>query len=469
MQEKTSGKFIERIGKDKIRIGGNLFKIKDWNSMGSNTISLVSDSSENFADCLKKFQDINIGSLVSELDREIKGAFKISFDHTLTLEEVVLMEQFPLIAGKAMSYIFLQNVESWNLPFSFVEFFEELLIKLKNENKFIIGNLEDYIKPEKNNLYLRRDFGIIINPQEVRALNLYQLENIIINGVKETMKNLKEKYMQTKNELKIPIEDLEYRFILKQYLMSFSEFVRKATGKIIYFEVETAIDGLVIKIDKNENFENYRENLAMYLSFKENGTPDLNILRQLGLDSEQISTVILFLTTQIVAYQRQYERLVESNKLLEGKNEELSKTVQMLDRLFSKNIECNQNNQKIEVTNNNYLENKNSVDINIQVTQNIEKLQENMCDLKRLLTPILDEHSKEELKEIVNELVNIKTEDELKKNKGILVKTKSYLKYIPQIISSATIATTAIRENLDKIPIIRENILAIIDLLSNYI
>lgn len=469
MQEKTSGKFIERIGKDKIRIGENVFKIKDWNSVGTNTISLVNDNSKNFTDCLKKFQYLNIGLLVSELDREIKGAFKFSFEHMLDIEEAVIMEQFPLIGGKGMGYIFLQNIRCWNLPFSFVEFFEELLIELKNKNKFQIKSLDDYIKYEETRLHLRRDFGIMINPQEVRALNLYQLENILTNGVKETMKNLKEKYTETKNELKVPIPDLGYRFILKQYLMSFSEFVRKATGKIIYFEVETAIDGLVIKIDKNENFENYRENLAMYLSFKENGTPDLNILRQLGLNSEQLSAVTLFLTTQIVAYQRQYERLVESNKFLEGKNEELSKTVQMLERLFSKKIECSQNNQKIEITNNNYLENKNSVDINIQVTQNIEKLQENMCDLKRLLTPILDENSKEELKEIINELLNIKTEDELKKNKGILIKTKSYLKYIPQIISSATIATTAIRENLDKIPIIRENISAIIDLLSNYI
>lgn len=432
MQEKTSGKFIEKIGKDKIRIGENVFKIKDWNSEGSNTVSLVSDSSENFTNCLKKFQDINIGSLVSELDREIKGAFKFSFDHTLVIEEVILMEQFPYIGRKMMNYYFSPKLEYWNLPFSFVEFFKELLFTLKAKEKFKIDDLRNYMKYKENDLHTKKDFGLLIDSQEVRALNLYQLENILINGVKETMKNLKEKYTQTKNELKIPVKDSDCSFILKQYLIGFSEFVRKTRGEIIYFEVETANDGLIIKIEKNKNFEEIKEELSNYWKFIEKDSVKFDDLKYLNLNIEQLFGVSVFLNAQILNFQHQYKQLLMLNNSLEEKNNFLKEVWKETQISLNKSIECSQNNQKIEVTNNNYLENKNSIDINIQVTQNIEKLQENMCDLKRLLTPILDENSKEELKEIVNELVNIKTEDELKRTKGFFLKLNIISNISPQ-------------------------------------
>lgn len=358
------------------------------------------------------------------------------------------------------------KIENWNLKLTISEFINLLIKKFKNAERISYSFGAD---AENDGITMQTDRMKNINIEylfdELRDKKIEEVENDIKNEIINIFLEIQNKV----TEMKLLIEDLDYKFIVKQYLNGFPEFIRKATGKIIYFEIETAIDGLVIKIDKNEDFEKYRENLALYLSFKENDIPNLDALRQLGLNGEQLSAVILFLTTQIVAYQRQYERLVENNKLLEGKNEELSKTVQILDRLFSKNIECSQNNQKIEVTNKNYLENKNSVDINVQVTQNIEKLQENMYDLEKLLIPMLNHNSKEELKEIVNELLNIRTEDELRKKTGILLKIKYFLKSVPQAIATATTATTAIRESLDKFPIIQENILKIIEILSKYI
>jgi hypothetical protein len=117
----------------------------------------------------------------------------------------------------------------------------------------------------------------------------------------EFSKLLKMDYLQEdKYHYRIEIRQ-EFRSAFKQYLTYFEEFVRKAKGKKIKFEVHTEPNGLEILIDSDNEEETVKivRYLKEYVSLITQNIDNLNIEIQSGVSSLQAETLIVDLRHQL--------------------------------------------------------------------------------------------------------------------------------------------------------------------------
>lgn len=458
-------KIIDR-GYDWLRIGDILFTIKLYNGEEENIVGNEEYYYKNIIylkkyDDMISYDDLEIAIKLDVLDAEFKKILDINFNELFilfkecNLEDIVFFTDervventngtikmvfspnFEIIDNK-ISYLIACDVINWNLQCTMREFMKKLMKHFNRSNKFSpFLAFEDGVEVEEI-----QNIHIELNLSDIKDYSVLEIENYIKDTIIEV-------YLEVKNDgkgIKLIITNPEIQFILKQYLIGFPEFIRKITGKIIQFEIETDSDGLRFKIGKNEKLEDIKEELLKYMRLLNNGDSiNFELLNNLGLTQIQLIGVKSFVDTQVMTFKHQ---IIQSNILLSSereKSEYLLKTSERIEKLFNKHIECNKiENFNLYALNNNHLENKNTIKIDINFNENIEKLQESIFEMKNLLNPLINDLLKEELQEIDDRLMEINDSQELNKNKGIIGKLKRFVNGIKNISGTVILAGQAI-------------------------
>lgn len=333
-------------------------------------------------------------------------------------------------------------LENWKKPYTYLE------LKDKLEKEFKDNKVYNFLFEDNYHLriYSRaEEFTIKLYSKFYKDKTVDELNEIIWNLFKKAYEKIEKEY-NGGEQMKFFIDDPDLKFAMKQYLIGFPEFIRKITGKIIQFEIETDSDGLRFKIGKNEKLEDIKEELLKYMRLLNNGDSiNFELLNNLGLTQIQLIGVKSFVDTQVMTFKHQ---IIQSNILLSSereKSEYLLKTSERIEKLFNKHIECNKiENFNLYALNNNHLENKNTIKIDINFNENIEKLQESIFEMKNLLNPLINDLLKEELQEIDDRLMEINDSQELNKNKGIIGKLKRFVNGIKNISGTVILAGQAI-------------------------
>lgn len=466
--EIVTRKVIER-GKDWLRIGNFLFTIKykvdiDDQKKYQNIIYLEnldsSIESENIEDAIEdeelseefsKYIDITYEELFNQLlendivnfipfntvreIREIKNALEFSCSPYLGIDYLKKTEQ-------EISYLISCNIDNWNLGCTMTEFIEELKDAFMSSYNSHIGValLEKDSFSGVSSLSLRLDYS------KIKEYSIFELEN----NIKKVLISTSLKIKNGGEELKLPIHDPDLKFILKQYMIGFPEYLRNLTGQIIQFEIESVSDGLVFTIGKYDNQDEIQKELTKYMKFLKDENLNFEELNELNLNPVQIIGIRAFVRAQVMNFRHQLENLNDllkfekrSNEFLDKTNKRLSETIKMVRELFEKHIESNKINT-VNISANNQLENKNNIEIDIQFNENIEKLQESVFEMKNLLNPLINDLLKKELQEIDNDLMEINNSQEFNKNKGIIGKLKRFVNGIKNISGTVILAGQAI-------------------------
>lgn len=346
-----------------------------------------------------------------------------------------------------IQYKIIFNSEIWKKPYSILAFIEEIV------KEFDKLDYSQYIFDEEYNIFKNAlpelEIDILIPYLETESIG--EINSNIWKYIMRAYRNLEAEYnIEGEEKIKFFINGSDLKFVLKQYLIGFPEFIRKITGKTIQFEIETDVDGLIFKIGQDENQDEIQKELTKYMEFLKDENMNFEELKELNLNPVQLIGIRSFVRAQVMNYRHQLENLNDllkfekrSNEFLDKTNERLSETIKIVGGLFEKHIE----NNKIDTVNisvNNQLENKNTIDIDIKFNENIEKLQESVFEMKNLLNPLINDFLKKELQEIDNGLTEIDDSQELNKNKGIIGKLKRFVNGMKEANGTIVLAGQAI-------------------------
>lgn len=457
--EIVTRKVIER-GKDWLRIGKTIFQLKvkeekEEDSYEENVIYLESLNAEiqpetfiycfnveNFKNDISKIRKLKIKEVVQEM---LKSKIDLLPLPALEKEKFSQIIYFPK-QGPRIFREFSENkvfivypicfaLEKWNKPYTYLKLAEKIIkeIKISYPHKWTTDG-------KCNNRVFDNDIEIVIyfEPEFLHNKTMEELDNMIWDFIFKAYKKIEKEY-NGGGQMKFFIDDPDLKFAMKQYLIGFPEFIRKITGKIIQFEIETDSDGLRFKIGKAEKSEDVKEELSKYMSFLSNeDSINFELLNNLGLTPIQLIRVKAFVDTQVMNFRHQISLNSEREK-----NKYLLKTSERIEKLFEKHIESNKINT-VNISANNQLENKNNIEIDIQFNENIEKLQESVFEMKNLLNPLINDLLKKELQEIDNDLMEINNSQEFNKNKGIIGKLKRFVNGIKNISGTVILAGQAI-------------------------
>lgn len=192
-------------------------------------------------------------------------------------------------------------------------------------NGLALASLFSSLKEIKNKLNYVNLFFVINKPEVIFPKVIYNLAKFveIIDSYRHTHKTFYFKIPYSTNS------------ILRQFLLFFSDFVKRAKGHKIYFDVTSKEDFIIIEIHSNEDkpIEDIIDYLREYILLLNQDEDKLTIDLEIDLTNSEFNFLILELKQQILHYKQSIEILKARNyELIEDVNyfkeivKELTKT-----------------------------------------------------------------------------------------------------------------------------------------------
>lgn len=310
------------------------------------------------------------------------------------------------------------------------------------------------------------------NPQDEFGINLkldietFKENSIIeaINYVTTILKDLLNKLNQnsnTKIEYFYKIDNL-LKTGIKQYIVYFSDFILNTKGIIIDFEVNSYSEGLILKLNRNQNIHKIEEYFIEYMNYlKCQDIENIKILYEIKKNEYEIKTETMILKSELYHLKDKLELLQSSLEYKENSN------------LFCKKIilEMLENNKIITSNKNDFsnlqfnINNIQSTTTTLNFTSNIENLQKSVEEIKELVSIIKDDGLNKEIEEIDNQLLEVTNINDLKDKKSTLNLFKRILNKINddestlnKVIKASEKSSVLFTKIKPLIPIIIENI-----------
>ena len=186
----------------------------------------------------------------------------------------------------------------------------------------------------------------------------------------------------------------ELKTLFRQYLLYFTDYVEKAKGKTVDFQINPTKRGLVIKIVKSEQAE-IIEYLKEYVGFVKTGLDKIEPKIETRLSDSEMQILIVELRTQVRFFQSQLEIKAIENKML---NDTMVKFYNLLE-LERKNPPIMQ--ARAEAKSSASASAQALLDLDLKIE--LPEMQKELRNLKNAI--IVDEAHRKELEAIDNELL----------------------------------------------------------------
>ena len=259
-------------------------------------------------------------------------------------------------------------------------------------------------------------------------LTLNKINNLLLKIIFEVMIELEDSTTGIK-EFKYKI-DKKIRTGIKQYITYFNEYIERTKGITINFEVENYSEGLILKLNKNQNIEKIGEYFEEYINFlKYEKIEDIQPIYEITKNEYEKNQDKILLQNEIRELQHKYQTI---QLLLEVEKKQSLDYKCMIDKMLSQN-NINFNNHlpyipNITLTLNNANTNSNTNIINI--SQQIETLQEDIEKIKEFFKELEIKEKEEELTEIDDEILEVSNAEDLKSKKKMFNKFKRIVNQI---------------------------------------
>lgn len=308
----------------------------------------------------------------------------------------------------------------WSIPFFGVKFQETFIpkVKYKNDNFDIeLSTFKEENEVDEGHYSYTIKFTIKNLECVYEYINMYI--NLIRISFENTIKELSEYNESGKyNTYNIPVDE-NLKTAIKQYLVYFPEYVKKAKGEKIKFEVTSDNEFLGIHISKDVDSEVISGFLMEYVGFIKKTINNLNPEIRSDLSETDRNLLLIELRSEIRHLQTSLEiKNVEKKLLL--------KEVQIFKELLSESIKNDSNNSIVV----NVSSSSNAIstsNISFNIINELENLQNEFFDIKSI--PIYDDAIKHEINNIDNELMKLDENDieNIREKKHILKKIRRVL------------------------------------------
>ena len=352
---------------------------------------------------------------------------------------------------------FYTTYEEWREKFTISNFYERLSSELEKKNCNLKKNLVN-------------DQGIFLIFSNITStITLKNLTYSLIKEIEKIFLDMQNKYEKTiffKYEI-----DKNIKTGIKQYIVYFNEYVERTKGITINFEVENYSEGLVLKLNKNQNIERIGEYFEEYMNFlKYEKIEDIQPLYEINKNEYEKNQDKILLQNEIRELQYKYQTV---QLLLETEKKHSLDYKNMINKMLNQN-NINFNNHlpyvpNITLTLNNANTNSNTNIINI--SQQIETLQEDIEKIKEFFKELEMKEKEEELTEIDDEILEVSNAEDLKSKKKMFSKFKRIVNQINDensTLNETIKATKKGKECLEKIKPYIPTILTTISNLGEY-
>lgn len=338
------------------------------------------------------------------------------------------------------------NYPNWNKSFSVKEFKEYM----KNVNFYV----------SLHSIYINIPPSLIDSTLTLNNLQEKQLEKI-----NNKLQELEEaSFPEIKLEFKV---HEKFKTGIKQYIIYFNEYVEKTKGITINFEVENYSEGLVLKLNKNQDIERIGEYFEEYMNFlKYEKIEDIQPLYEINKNEYEKNKDKILLQNEIRELQYKYQT---AQLLLETEKKHSFDYKCMIDKMLNQN-NINFHNQlpyssNIALTLNNTNTNSNINTINI--SQQIENLQKDIEKIKDFFKELEIKDKEEELNEIDDEILEVSNPEDLKSKKKMFNKFKRIVNQINDENSTLNETIKAAKKGKEYLEKIKPYIPTILTTISN--
>lgn len=302
--------------------------------------------------------------------------------------------------------------ETWELKWSIVLYinkFKEIILR-KVEN----ASIDLDVEADSDNDYYSVVLEIWLDDINNIKEDILQVLTLVIESFSETDDELFYENIKPNTYIyKINIES-KFTTALKQYLIYFPEYVNKAKGISINFEVVSESDGLAIQIAKDVDFQLVEEYLKEYVGFIKQNIDNIQPKIDNHLTEFDNKLFIMELKNQI-----QY-----LNTTLQIKNLEIDRLGEIVNdfkNLLSDSIKASGNNQIALTVQTQAISNSSSnIELKFNLHEELQNIQRELFELKGLIVNS-DENLANEVKEVDNEILKLDSNnpEEIKKNKHV--------------------------------------------------
>lgn len=391
-----------------------------------------------------------------------------SFNKSINTDELIYISQI-LCNNNSLSLAFGISSENWKKYFS-IKMFKEY-VKIKAEE----------VKNTRLNIW----FEILLNSLD-KQLTLKEISDIYLEKLKTMMLEFEQETLPEK-KLEFKVHE-KFKTGIKQYIVYFNEYVERTKGITIDFEVENYSEGLVLKLNKNQNVEKIGEYFEEYMNFLRcEKIEDIQPIYEIERTEHDKKEDIMILRGEINDLRHKYER---SQLLLNEKeryalkceeetnnyrciiqqliqqNNQIFNVLQLSSNSFNPNIALTFNNNNI---NDNINNNTNTNTINF--SQEVGNLQEDIERIKDFFKKLEIKEKEEELDEIDDEILEVSNPEDLKSKKKMFNKFKRIVNQINDENSTLNETIKAAKkgkECLEKIKLYIPTILTTISNLGEY-
>ncbi len=348
------------------------------------------------------------------------------------------------------------QIETWANNFSMNDCLNFLEIKLLGPEIYYSDTGDEFGINLKLNLNTFREKSII---ETIDYINIILID--LLNELNKNNKNKIEYFYKIDNLLKTGI---------KQYIVYFNEFILNTKGIIIDFEVASYPEGLILKLNKNQNIHKIEEYFIEYMNYLRcQDIENIKLLYEIKKSENEMRTETMILKNEIYHLKHKYELLELS--LEYKKNTELFYKKIISEMLESNKITASNKSDFSKLQFN--IQNTQSTTNNVNFTSNIENLQNSIEEIKELISFIKDDILNKEIEEIDNQLLEVTTINDLKDKKKSLNLFKRILNRINdddstlnKLIKAGEKSSILFTKIKPLIPIILENIEALKKILN---
>lgn len=407
--------------------------------------------------------DIGIKCLLKNIDKYIfENDFPEDIVFVMEDEDIRFKSKYRDIKfdSKYINFIFLRkknngfclniwlNIDfiDWEGKWSLNYFFDVYKIVFEKEIKYSLYGIDLYEDDTSCGLEIEVCFNELISANEQ------------INKCLDTISTTLYKAMDTMNRDKftmnyyytIPVP-IQIHTALKQYLIYFSEFVKRTKGKDMSVEVTSEGENIDIRIPISENLEEINMYLEEYCGFIKQNIDSIVPNVEVYMTRTEMSFFMIDLQHQLRNLETSIKmRMAQDNSLIDYKVY-LERTV---DKLINVLLEDKKNPQPIslQMESNSIAMSSSSSNINFNFKLELVDLQREILNLKEALSDASNHSIKEELDKIDDSLMEMEANpNEIKNNKSVFRRIARIIEKIDDSESNLNKTVRASKTGIDAI------------------
>lgn len=363
------------------------------------------------------FKNLKINDLLALNLNDFKFIFEkrlFRFNNLDFNNHIFLNKKLRFLEYNYIDFGYYFVASDWNYNFNF----KEVIDYFRNitENKadiFVYPTSDDFLaNSDPEGVYDRISNYITLNIKvnlkffkEKTFKELIEYINGFVTANFEELKKLKTK----KYEVIYKINKI-LRTGIKQYLIYFNNYVKNTKNIDIDFEVENHKEGLLLKVGYNQDIELINKYFIEYTGFlKLENIEDVEPVYEIEKNKYDLIAEKNELRNELHHLKYKYENAQYRINVQEEIIKDLKENLEWFKNITEKNLLLP---SPITINNTN--------NINNNLNNNIEQLQQDIYQIKSLLSNIDDLELQNELKEIKDKLFSINKVEELKTNKTSL-------------------------------------------------